>query len=183
MSIDGRELQFSAEHLDGENFQGRLAGVSGVVWEGRFDLQGELRLDQFARDRLANSDAGSRVVGGVAMSEAEAELVSGLLPPSPNEIWVMDVRVEEEDGVQVRFRGVNIAGNEYGPARAIPKANFESSFAAATHGYRMLMRVVDVAEESVTYQRLDARREPVGAPKTCPLALFLVNFTAEAAAY
>ncbi len=183
LHIDGRELQFSAEHREGETFDGKLVGASGVIWQGRFDLEGELRLEQFARDRLANGDAGQRVAGGAAMSEDEAELVDGLLPPSPNEIWVMDVRVQEDDGVEVRFRGVNIAGNEFGPTRAIPKANFEASFVAATHGYRMVTRVIEAAEESVTYQRLDARREPLGAPKTCPLTLFLLNFTAEAAAY
>ena len=96
------EFMVAAEHLEGESFQGRLVGASGVVWEGRFDLGSELRLEQFARDRLANSEAGTRVAGGVVLVKDDRGLRFAKLHGLP----VMDEETGEpqlvdEDGLAI----------------------------------------------------------------------------------
>ena len=45
------------------------------------------------------------------------------------------------------------------------------------------MRVLEVGEDYVEYQRLDAARKPVASPRRGPLIIFMASFTAEAAAY
>jgi hypothetical protein len=47
----------------------------------------------------------------------------------------------------------------------------------------MLIRVLTVSESTVSYQRLDSERSPVGTPKESSLVVFLANFVAESAAY
>jgi hypothetical protein len=47
----------------------------------------------------------------------------------------------------------------------------------------MRVRVVEVDERSVLYQRLSARREGVGAPRRIPLIIFLASFVPEAGDY
>lgn len=116
-------------------------------------------------------------------ADADRQLVAGLLPPIRNEVWVMDVRVEADDGHEVRYCGVNIGGAAFGAPRILPKPAFEAAYVPVAQGYRMLVQVVDVSENTVTYLRLDAERAPVGTPRSCPLVVFLANFTPEAAAY
>ena len=95
----------------------------------------------------------------------------------------MDVRVEEDDGVEVRYRGLNVGGATFGAPRVLPKPAFEASYLPAAGGYRLLVRVLEVSPSAVVYQRLDAQRAPVGTPKESPLVVFLANFVAESAAY
>jgi len=47
----------------------------------------------------------------------------------------------------------------------------------------MLVRVLEVGEDSVVYQRLSAQREFAGRPRSCPMIVLLVNFMPEATAY
>jgi hypothetical protein len=116
-------------------------------------------------------------------SDEMRALVSGLLPPSAGESWVMDVRVESDDGEEVRYRGVNIAGQVFGAPRVLPKIAFEGAYTASAGGYRMLVRVVDVDDENVGYVKLDANRDPAGPTRKVSVVGFLANFRAETAAY
>jgi hypothetical protein len=95
----------------------------------------------------------------------------------------MEVRVESDDGHEVRYRGVNVGGEDYGAPRVLRKDWFEETFAPAGRGWRMRVRVVEVDERSVLYQRLSARREGVGAPRRIPLIIFLASFVPEAGDY
>ena len=105
-----------------------------------------------------------------------------LLPPVAGEIWVMGVHVLEENPDEVRYVGLSAQGRSQGAPRVLAKHVFEKIFIAHGVGYRMFVRVDVVTESHVTYQRLNIDRVPVAAPRQVPLAVFLANFIAEAAA-
>jgi hypothetical protein len=173
----------------------RLQRREGLVWEGEMDLGDVGRWSAFAA-RIARGDvkpasppaaqatqqpdAKQRTSG---WTEKEEQLARGLLPPIVGETWVMDVRIDDDDGGEVRYRGVNIGGEEYGAPRVLPKTAFEEMFVAAHNGYRMFVRVLEVAEHDVVYQRMNVQRALAGKPRGCPMIVFLANFLPEAGAY
>jgi hypothetical protein len=157
--IDGDEARFEAHHRGDEAFSARLERRGGTVWEGDFRLSKLSSLDDFV-----------------------AELVAGRLPPAPGEIWAMDVHLDDGDGQEVRYRSLHIGGESYGAPRVLSKAAFQATFAQAGVGYRLMVRVLEVGEDYVEYQRLDAARKPVAAPRRAPLIVFMASFTAEAVA-
>jgi len=182
--IDGEPARFIAEHVKDDGFRARLQTRTGTLWEGEFELGSVTDLEDFVPGMLAGAPSVSAPQDeSVGASDARA-LVAGLLPPVSNEVWVMDVRVEEDDGVEVRYRGLNVGGITFGAPRVLPRPAFVSSYApTGDGGFRMLVQVLEVADDEVTYQRLDAGREPAGTPKSCPMIVFLANYVAEAAAY
>jgi hypothetical protein len=183
--LEGREVRLIARHSKGNHFHVVLRGQAEVLW------QGELELDQMG----GVEDWVTQVLGGrphvqavdddlVSDAEhAQPSMIAGLLPPVPNECWVMDARIEEDDGAEVRYRGLNVGGMTFGAPRVLPKPAFEASYLPSANGYRMLIRVLTVSESTVSYQRLDSERSPVGTPKESSLVVFLANFVAESAAY
>jgi hypothetical protein len=169
----------------------RLARGDALVWEGEMDVADVGRWSSFAariargeaptaKARPAPPDVESRTSG---WTEKEEQLARGLLPPVVGETWVMDVRIDDDDGGEIRYRGVNIGGEEYGAPRVLPKTAFEDMFVAARNGYRMLVRVLEVREHDVVYQRMTAQRALAGKPRGCPMIVFLANFLPEAGAY
>jgi hypothetical protein len=183
----GRTARFSAQLLPEGGLSASLATSEGVVWAGELELAAAANLERLVariERQLAQSPRrGEPALRERAWGSREEELARGLLPPATNEIWVLQVRVEQDDGREVRYRGVNIGGEDYGAPRVLPKEFFESAFLAAGAGYRMLVRVQDVSAREVTYQRLDAQRRAVGKPRSCPMVVFLASFMPEAAAY
>jgi hypothetical protein len=115
------------------------------------------------------------------LTEGISEIVSGLTPPVVDQIWVMDVIVERDDGREVRYRGVGFTGQAFGAPRVLPKEVFDHAYVASDKTHRMLVRVTSVDEESVTYVRLDAERRPVEGDRRVALVGFLANFTQEPA--
>jgi hypothetical protein len=184
LQIDGEPARFIAEHVKGQRFRARVQTRSARLWEGEIELGAIDHLEEFIPGVLAGAHSVSAPEEESPAASAARDLVAGLLPPVANEVWVMDVRIEEDDGVEVRYRGLNVGGITFGAPRVLPRPAFESAYApTGDGGYRMLVQVLEVADDAVTYQRLDAKRAPAGTPKSCPLIVFLANYVAEAAAY
>ena len=112
-------------------------------------------------------------------------LVAGLPPPTMGQIWVMEVRVESDDGEEIRYKGVNIAGGTYGAPRVLPKIAFEATYTADPRNrksHRMRVQISSVDDENVHYVKLDARLRPVGPERSVSAVGFLANFMLDAAA-
>ena len=180
MSRDGAERQpFEDLPVELDDFSDRV------------DL--ELFLSTHA-ERIAPSRASDALVisGHHASSmreivfDAEADddemraLVAGLQPPTPGDVWVMHVTVDSDDGEEVRYRPMNIAGQAFGAPRVLPRIAFEAAYHEGPDGYRMAVQVAEVDDKDVGYVKLDRRRDPGGPIRTVSLVVFLANFTSEA---
>ncbi len=185
MQIEGEEARFIAEHVKGDRFRAVLRTRARILWEGELELARMGAVDDFVAATLGICSAVDAVADDLAPEETgdERALIAGLLPPAANEVWVLETRVDEDDGVEVRYRGVNVGGIAFGAPRVLPKAAFESSYLPCANGYRMLVRVTGVRDDVVSYQRLDANRNKVGGTRQSPMIVFLANFVAEAASY
>jgi hypothetical protein len=183
--LEGREVRYIARHTKGSHFHVTLRGQTEVLWQGELELSEMGTLEEWVTRVLGGSPLVEAVDDDLVSEAGDAlpSTVAGLLPPVPNECWVMDVRIEEDDGLEVRYRGLNVGGMTFGAPRVLPKPAFEASYLPSANGYRMLIRVLDVSESTVRYQRLDAERATVGSPKESALVVFLANFVAESAAY
>jgi hypothetical protein len=188
VAFEGGAAQLVAELRDAGSFSAQLLRDGAPLWQGDLDLAEFASWDRLAariaRERKAAPTATpERTEATRAWGAKEEALTRGLLPPIVGEVWVMDVRVEDDDDNEVRYRSINIGGEEYGAPRVLARKYFEETFVASQNGYRMLVRVLEVGEESVVYQRISAQRELAGKPRACPMIVFLANFMPEAAAY
>ena len=188
VAFEGKPARLVAELRDDTAFAAQLLRDDAVLWHGDVDLAALANWDRLAtriaRERKAPSaPKPEREEPTRAWGPKEEALTRGLLPPIAGEIWVMDVRVEDDDEHEVRYRSVNIGGEEYGAPRVLARKYFEETFVASQNGYRMLVRVLEVGAESVVYQRISLQRELAGKPRSAPLIVFLANFMPEAAAY
>ena len=188
VAFEGSPARLVAELRDTDSFATHLSVGDTSLWQGEATLAELANWDRLAariaRERKATpAPQHERVDATRAWGPKEEALTRGLLPPIVDEIWVMDVRVEDDDENEVRYRSVNIGGEEYGAPRVLARKYFEETFVASQNGYRMLVRVLEVGEESVVYQRISAQRELAGKPRACPMIVFLANFMPEAAAY
>jgi hypothetical protein len=186
--FEGKPARLVIEVRDGGACAAQLLRDDVKLWQGDVDLAALANWDRLAariaRER-ANPPAApaQREEPTHAWGAKEEALTRGLLPPIIGEIWVMDVRVEDDDEHEVRYRSVNIGGEEYGAPRVLARKYFEETFVASQNGYRMLVRVLEVGADSVVYQRISLQRELAGKPRGCPMIVFLANFMPEAAAY
>jgi hypothetical protein len=183
--LEGREIRFIANHTKGSHFHVTLRGQAEVLWRGEIELDQMGNVEDWVTGILGCRPQVQAVDDGLVADAADSQLsmIAGLLPPIPNECWVMDVRIEDDDGSEVRYRGLNVGGKTFGAPRILPKPFFEASYLSSGNGFRMLIRVLDVTDTSVTYQRLDSARAPVGTPRESTLVVFLANFISESAAY
>jgi hypothetical protein len=183
--LEGRQVRFIARHTKGNHFDVVLRGQSEVLWQGELELDEMGSIEDWITEVLGGSPQVQAVDDDLISDaeDAQPSMIAGLLPPVPHECWVMDVRIEEDDGVEVRYRGLNVGGMTFGAPRVLPKPAFEASYLPSANGYRMLIQVLEVSESAVSYQRLDSERAPVGTPKESALVVFLANFVAESAAY
>jgi len=182
--VDGQEIRFIANHTQGHAFEVQLRGKEEVLWQGQLELEGMGSLTEWLPQVLDGSPS-VEVLDDEPVTEPRAlenRLVGGLLPPAVNESWVSDVRVEEDDGVEVRYRGLNVGGVTFGAPRVLPKSAFATSYLPYDGGHRMRVKVVAVHDTTVAYQRVDEAGVPVGSPKESGLIVFLSNFVAESAA-
>jgi hypothetical protein len=181
--------RLAAELRDGGQLVARLLRGHSVLWEGEADLAAlsnwDLLSARIARERSAPPAAKPtpREEPVRAWGPKEEALTRGLLPPIVGETWVMDVRVEDDDEHEVRYRSINIGGEEYGAPRVLARNFFEETFVASQNGYRMLVSVLEVNAEHVVYQRISSQRELAGSSRSCPMIVFLASFMPEAAAY
>jgi hypothetical protein len=181
----GTRYRFVAAREMGVRFKGRLIGPSGDVWSGRFDL---------------SDFPGTRRVVALALGAPEAEEVPHVGPPpaghdpsapvpahltpSPGEVWVMNVVVEEAASDEIRYVGTDIDGRPYGAARVLKRTDFEAVFTSCERGgWRLLVVVDQVQDGHVLYRQLDAQRQPIGAPRKMSAAILVANFVPEAASY
>jgi hypothetical protein len=182
--VGDRDVWMELRHREAQRFDAELAHAGGTLWAGSLDLETVGELEEVVCELLDAAPRGASAgAGGVAHSAPDAGIVAGLRPPAAGEVWVMEVRVEEDDGHEIRYRGVDVGGTAFGAPRVLPKAAFDAAYVAAPGGHRMLVQVVEVGDDSASYQRLDVRRAPVGTPKRCPLVVFLANFAAEEASF
>lgn len=179
--------RLAAELREGEALVARLVRGQSVLWEGATDLAEVAKWEQFAariaRERAVAPTPAASERPSRAWGAKEEALTRGLLPPIVGETWVMDVRIEDENEREIRYRSINIGGEEYGAPRVLARAYFEETFVVTQNGYRMLVRVLEIGDDSLVYQRISARRELAGKPRSCPMIVFLANFMPEAAAY
>jgi hypothetical protein len=188
VAFEGKPARLVAELREDGAFAAQLQRDDAVLWHGDVDLAALASWDRLAA-RVARElkappvpkPAGEEPTK--AWGPKEEALTRGLLPPIVGETWVMDVRVEDDDENEVRYRSVNIGGEEYGAPRVLARKYFEETFVASQNGYRMLVRVLEVGVESVVYQRISLQRELAGKPRSAPMIVFLANFMPEAAAY
>ncbi|WP_242340739.1 MULTISPECIES: hypothetical protein [Anaeromyxobacter] len=181
----GTRYRFVASREMGTRFKGRLIGPSGDVWSDRFELgafPGTRALVALALG-LAPGQPSAPEPGGAAVASAGAAGLPGHLQPSPGEVWVMNVVVEDARDGDVRYVGTDIDGRPYGAARVLPRADFEAVFSQERGGWRLLVLVDQVQDGSVIYRQLDASRQPIGAPRKMAAAILVANFVPEAAAY
>ena len=184
LRVGGDEARFEAHHRGDESFAARLECRGAAVWEGDFRLSELSSLEDFVEELAAGRRSSSASAPPrQAWTDHQARLVAGLLPPASGEIWVMDVSLEDDDGQEVRYRSLDIGGESRGAPRVLSKAAFEATFAQVGFGYRLLARVLEVGEDYVAYERLDAAGKPAASPRRTPLIVFMASFTAEAAAY
>ena len=188
VAFEGKPARLVAELRDDGAFVAKLLRDDAELWRGDVDLAALANWDRLAarvaKERKAPpvpKPAGEEPTK--AWGPKEEALTRGLLPPIVGETWVMDVRVEDDDENEVRYRSVNIGGEEYGAPRVLARKYFEETFVASQNGYRMLVRVLEVGAESVVYQRISLQRELAGKPRSAPMIVFLANFMPEAAAY
>jgi hypothetical protein len=182
--LDGREATFTARLAEKRRFVGRLSAGGERLWEGEFDLDEVTHLDEFAaalHARIAAGNAGTARPSRRPWSDADEELVAGLPSPAAGQRWVLDVHVEEDDGLEVRYRGLNVAGKPGGATRVLPRSSFERTFVPTGAGYRMWVSVLEVGADYVIYQTLDADRAAASSPRRTPLIVFMSNFTPESA--
>jgi len=165
----------------------RLLGPSGTLFTRPLERTALAQWERVAARTPRSTALEPAAVAGEPTaprwSAREEQLARGPLPPAVNETWVMEVRVESDDGREVRYRGINVGGEDYGAPRVLRKDWFEETFIPSAGGWRMLVRVLAVDEREVTYQRLSARREGVSQPRRFPLVVFLASFVPEAGAY
>lgn len=188
VTFEGKPARLVVDVHDAAAFVAQLLRDDTKLWQGDVDLAVLASWDRLAARiarELANAPAApaQREEPRRAWGAREEALTRGLLPPIVGEIWVMDVRVEEDDEHEIRYRSVNIGGEEYGAPRVLARKYFEETFVASQNGYRMLVRVLEVGDDSVVYQRVSQKRELAGKPRGCPMIVFLANFMPEAAAY
>ena len=181
----GTRYRFVATREMGVRFKGRLIGPNGDVWSDRFELADfpgtrrvvalALGVPEAAEAEGAPPDAGA---GGRSWGTPDH------LAPSPGEVWVMNVVVEEAGPDEVRYVGTDIDGKPYGAARVLKKSDFEAVFTDTGRcGWRLLVHIEQLQNGSVIYRQLDAQRQPIGAPRKMSAAILVANFVPEAAAY
>lgn len=187
--FESAPARLAAELREGGQVMARLVCGQSVLWEGEIALAALSNWEQLAarisRERAAPAAATPEPheEPARAWGPKEEALTRGLLPPIVGEIWVMDVRIEDESEREIRYRSINIGGEEYGAPRVLARASFEETFVVTQNGYRMPVRVLEVAADSVVYQRISPQRELAGRARRCPMIVFLANFMPEAAAY
>lgn len=193
-SLGVARLEFDGERLLVRELEGGDTPVSFGDLEldlAQFGDRSDLELFLSSEvERLAPKRGPKRVTSGhhfvpdIELDEVSSDtstLVAGLLPPNVGERWVMEVRVDSDDGEEVRYRGIDITGSSYGAPRVLPKAAFDRVYRRYAQGFRMLVEVTAVGDENVTYVKLDRDRSPEGPERNVSLAAFLANFTAESA--
>ena len=180
----GTRYRFVAHREMGTAFKGRVIGPNGDVWSDRFELAhfpGAPRVMAAALGLAAEGDPGP--LGELAAQAGAAGPVPQHLMPNAGEVWVMNVVVEQAGPEEIRYVGTDIDGRPYGAARVLKRADFEAVFSSHRGGWRLLVVVDQVQEESVIYRQLDGKRQPIGAPRRMATAILVANFVPEAAAY
>lgn len=121
----------------------------------------------------------------IELDDELGTLVAGLPPPRLGQMWAMEVRVESDDGEEIRYKGVNVAGGTYGAPRVLPKIAFEVTYIADKknqQSHRMRVQISSVDDENVHYVKLDAQLRPVGPERSVSAVGFLANFVLDAGA-
>ncbi len=177
--IDNLPARLDVTFRDRDTIAGQFYVQDELQWQGSLTLPRLRNVESFLGSTLLK-EAKQEARQMEAASPVEAE---GLLLPLPGEVWVMDVQIDRESPMEIRYVALNVQGGRNGAPRVLPRQTFEKVFATHGVGYRMLVSVVRVTEGRVTYQRLNAERQPVAAPREMPVAVFISSFMAEAMAY
>jgi hypothetical protein len=177
----GTHYRFVASREMGTTFKGRLIGPTGDVWSDRFDLAAFPGTVQVVATALGVESTSTRdlpLAAGGPVKDVPSHLM-----PSPGEVWVMNVVVEEFGQQEVRYVGTDVDGRPYGAARVLKRKDFEAVFSSERQGWRLLIQVEQVQGDQVLYRQLDRQRQPIGSPRRMAIAILVANFVPESAAY
>ncbi len=175
--------RFSAVHVSGPTFKGKLVGPKGEKWSDKFDL---MRFPGISR--VVASVLGIKphqaATGPAANLSPAGPVVASHLVPQENEVWVMNVIIEREDQGEVRYACTNVDGKPFGATRLLKSNEFREVFVQSGSGWRLLILIEAVGgDASVAYRQLDSQRKPRGTQKRIPIAILVTNFVPEATAY
>ena len=117
---------------------------------------------------------------GAPPAHAPASSVLAHPMPTPGEIWVMNVLIEEDSSEEIRYVCTDTDGKPYGASRILRRADFESAFVRHPGGgWRLLIQIDEVEAESVVYRQLDGQRQPRGQPRKLAVAVLVSTFLPE----
>jgi len=200
LMVAGKQIRFAAR-VDGPDLlAGKVISPDGVVWTGHFEPAEFPGVEDFVAGLLGSADVQVRAPTTVQVPRIQVPAPAprpapGLQPatigelggqplPVPGEVWVMNTLVEQDDGTEVRYVGIDIDGQPFGAPRVLPKEAFERIFTQVSHGvYQLPVRIASVEPDKVAYHQLDPNRDPIGDLRGSRLAAFLSNFVPEAASY
>ncbi|MBN2495974.1 MAG: hypothetical protein JXR96_15385 [Deltaproteobacteria bacterium] len=193
LTAAGKRIRFAARVDGPTSLAGKVVTPDGVVWSGHFELGDFPGVEDFVAGLLGTADVQVRAPAPVQLPEAPAAAapdpatigeLGGQPLPVPGEVWVMNTLVEQDDGTEIRYVGVDIDGQPFGAPRVLPKEVFERIFCMLSPGvYQLPVQIAAVEPDKVSYFQLDPQRQQVGEPRSSRLAAFLSNFAPEAAAY
>jgi len=100
--------------------------------------------------------------------------------PTPGEVWVMNVLIEEDAADEIRYVCIDTDGKPYGASRILRRQDFESAFVRHLRGgWRLLIQIDDVEAENVVYRQLDGHRQPRGQARKLAVAVLVATFLPE----
>jgi hypothetical protein len=183
-TFNGGTHRFSAVHVSGTTFKGKLTGPTGEKWSDKFDLLRFPGIAQVVANVLGAKLRGTEPPAAPAPATAPATNVPDHLVPQVGEVWVMNVIVERDDAGEIRYACTNIDGKPFGAARILKRAEFEAVFTQAGTGWRLPILIEELgADGSVIYRQLDSQRQPRGGQKRMLTAILVTTFIPEATAY
>jgi hypothetical protein len=95
----------------------------------------------------------------------------------------MNVLIEREDAAEVRYTCLDVNGQPYGATRLLPRADFQAVFARHGAGWKLLILIDEVRDQTIVYRQLDPSRQARGEQKALHLDHLVSNFVPEACDY
>lgn len=181
-TLGAQRWRLVATHEAGPRFRCALYDPSSTrpkpIWEDVVDLARVGHVRDVVAWVLSGGPDAATAPQGPALEDVPEHLV-----PHAGEIWMMNVRVEHDDGATVHYVVVDVDGRPWGAARALPRPDFHALFSLHGAAHRMCILVDEVRGAEVLYRPLDAERRPNGEPRRLATAQLVATFVPEAGAY
>ncbi len=192
--LGAQRYRFIATHEAGTRFRGVLFDAAEMgkrpLWDDAFDVTRIHGLSEIVTYVLGLAAAvpadGSSSSPPQARDEAPP-MDEGSIPehliPHPGEVWVMNVRVESDDGRSVSYVTIDVDGRSWGGVRTLERGEFDALFPGGPGGHRMSVVVEDVRAPDVLYRQLDPQGVPIGDVRRLPIAQLVATFQPAASLY